>query len=76
MLRSDFMQEKTSSGDCIKQVEMNTIASGFGWLGIVSGDIHRSGLKSPNFLYIWTQTFSFNISDLCLCLKSVRFPSR
>jgi len=38
------MQEKESSDDRIKQVEMNTIASGFGWLGIVSGDIHRSGL--------------------------------
>ncbi|XP_025409246.1 glutathione synthetase-like isoform X2 [Sipha flava] len=41
MLRSDFMQEKEASGYYIKQVEMNTIASGFGWLGIVSGDIHR-----------------------------------
>lgn len=45
MLRSDIMQEKEANGDCIKQVEMNTIASGFGWLGIVSGDIHRSGLN-------------------------------
>ncbi|XP_060843404.1 glutathione synthetase-like isoform X1 [Rhopalosiphum padi] len=41
ILRSDIMQEKEASDDRIKQVEMNTIASGFGWLGIVSGDIHR-----------------------------------
>ena len=26
---------------CWKQVELNTIASGFGWLGPVSADIHR-----------------------------------
>lgn len=24
-----------------KQVELNTIAAGFGWLGKVSGDVHR-----------------------------------
>jgi len=39
------MLEKEASGVCIKQVETNTIASGFGWLGIVSGDIHRSGFN-------------------------------
>jgi len=62
------MQEKEASDDRIKQVEMNTIASGFGWLGIVSGDIHRSGLNTPNFLYIWTQIFFVVVytSDLCL----------
>ncbi|VVC36690.1 Hypothetical protein CINCED_3A006268 [Cinara cedri] len=50
MLRSDIMQEKEASGDCIKQVEMNTIASGFGWLGIVSGDIHRFVLQQMGLL--------------------------
>jgi glutathione synthase len=35
---------------CWKQVEVNTIASGFGWLGPASASIHRSAS-----LYSWFQ---------------------
>lgn len=62
MLRSDIMQEKEESGGCIKQVEMNTIASGFGWLGIVSGNIHRSGINSPIFYISGPNSFSLNLN--------------
>ncbi|XP_050432106.1 glutathione synthetase-like isoform X2 [Adelges cooleyi] len=50
MFRSDFMQQKDANGCGIKQVEINTIASGFGWLGIVSGDIHRFVLQQLDLL--------------------------
>ena len=33
---------KRSPYCCFKQVEINTIASGFGWMGPASGLIHRS----------------------------------
>ena len=46
MIRSDIMLDThpvpTSSPFCCwKQVEINTIASGFGWMGPASGLIHR-----------------------------------
>lgn len=40
MLRSDYMVD-SSDRPLIKQVETNTIASGFGWLGPASNIIHR-----------------------------------
>ena len=42
MMRSDLMLDKDSFCCCWKQVELNTIASGFGWMGPASGMIHRS----------------------------------
>ncbi|CAB3365664.1 Hypothetical predicted protein [Cloeon dipterum] len=57
LVRSDIMLESTCSGKergsaaksdpycCWKQVEINTIASGFGWLGPASGLIHRYTLE-------------------------------
>ncbi|CAB3365665.1 Hypothetical predicted protein [Cloeon dipterum] len=57
LVRSDIMLESTCSGKergsaaksdpycCWKQVEINTIASGFGWLGPASGLIHRYVLQ-------------------------------
>jgi hypothetical protein len=54
LIRSDIMLESeclentcsTTVGPycCWKQVEVNTIASGFGWLGPASASIHRSAL--------------------------------
>lgn len=54
LIRSDIMLESQCSGNtccttvgpycCWKQVEVNTIASGFGWLGPASASIHRSAL--------------------------------
>ena len=46
MLRSDLMLETHPCSTfspfcCWKQVEINTIASGFGWMGPASGLIHR-----------------------------------
>ena len=51
LLRSDFMLTECLPGKCSSclappylcqlQVEVNTIASGFGHLGPISGDIHR-----------------------------------
>ena len=41
MMRSDLMLDKDSFCCCWKQVELNTIASGFGWMGPASGLIHR-----------------------------------
>jgi Eukaryotic glutathione synthase, ATP binding domain len=56
LIRSDIMLESACFGQecapecstlktgpycCWKQVEINTIASGFGWLGPASGQIHR-----------------------------------
>lgn len=50
MLRSDLMLEtncpklaceKQNPYCCWKQVEVNSIAAGFGWLGQISGEIHR-----------------------------------
>ena len=51
MLRNDVMMESPPapkngylarlSVKCCKQVEINTIASGFGWLGPASSAIHR-----------------------------------
>ncbi|KAL1457123.1 hypothetical protein WDU94_001784 [Cyamophila willieti] len=43
LLRSDLMLDSNSSSlKCRwKQIEINTIASGFGWLGPVSSEIHR-----------------------------------
>ena len=45
MLRSDLMLDSNpcvkGAFCCWKQVEINTIASGFGWMGPASGLIHR-----------------------------------
>ena len=45
MLRSDIMLNTSpcqkSPFCCWKQVEINTIASGFGWMGPASGILHR-----------------------------------
>ncbi|XP_040575925.1 glutathione synthetase isoform X2 [Lepeophtheirus salmonis] len=44
ILRSDFMldcHQNNSAFCCMKQVEINSIASGFGWLGPASQLIHR-----------------------------------
>ena len=50
MLRSDLMLDSNAGASpcqngspfcCWKQVEINTIASGFGWMGPASGLIHR-----------------------------------
>ena len=61
MLRSDLMLETHPCSTfspfcCWKQVEINTIASGFGWMGPASGLIHRSvdfsggtGTPKPGF---------------------------
>ena len=59
MMRSDLMLDsgtcQTTCDDCdpisspyccFKQVEINTIASGFGWMGPASGLIHRSVISS------------------------------
>ena len=53
MLRSDLMLETHPCETiapfcCWKQVEINTIASGFGWLGPASGLIHRSVLLTKD----------------------------
>ena len=59
LLRSDLMLDSgicsetcvegqiTSPYCCFKQVEINTIASGFGWMGPASGMIHRSVILVP-----------------------------
>ena len=61
MLRSDIMLETHPCSTfapfcCWKQVEINSIASGFGWMGPASGLIHRSvdfsggtGTPKPGF---------------------------
>ncbi len=46
LVRSDMMLESNNGENnegcsCLKQVEVNTIASGFGWLGPICGYIHR-----------------------------------
>lgn len=43
LLRSDIMLDKKSFSS--KQVEINSIASGFGWLGKVSVELHKYILK-------------------------------
>nr|XP_018903512.1 PREDICTED: glutathione synthetase-like [Bemisia tabaci] len=49
ILRSDYMLQNSEYPYtpflCQKQVEINTIASGFGWLGPVSAHIHRFVLQ-------------------------------
>ncbi|XP_050522041.1 glutathione synthetase-like isoform X2 [Daktulosphaira vitifoliae] len=50
LLRSDIMHQMDENGNNIKQVELNTIACGFGWLGILSGNIHRFVLQQLGFL--------------------------
>ncbi|XP_052120485.1 glutathione synthetase isoform X1 [Frankliniella occidentalis] len=56
LIRSDLMLEsgcpllgKCSAYCCWKQVEVNTIASGFGWLGPISSGIHRYVLSELGY---------------------------
>ncbi len=51
MLRSDVMLE-TSGKDIVgqKQVEINSIASGFGWLGPASSMLHKYFKNRANVL--------------------------
>jgi len=60
MLRSDLMLDSHCCTDvackkagksfcCWKQVELNTIASGFGWLGPASGIIHRYVVQEAGY---------------------------
>ncbi|KAK2722310.1 hypothetical protein QYM36_002740, partial [Artemia franciscana] len=42
LIRSDYMIEKSQNGEYkLSMVEVNTIAAGFGWMGPVSGMIHK-----------------------------------
>ena len=41
MMRSDYMLDNEAYCCCWKQVELNTIASGFGWMGPASTQLHR-----------------------------------
>lgn len=41
MMRSDYMLDNEAYCCCWKQVELNTIASGFGWMGPASTKLHR-----------------------------------
>ena len=64
MLRSDLMLETHPCSTfspfcCWKQVEINTIASGFGWMGPASGLIHR---------YIFLNFLLRNRPPLCVFL--------
>eukprot|EP00088_Acartia_fossae_P025268 TRINITY_DN2609_c0_g1_i12.p1 TRINITY_DN2609_c0_g1~~TRINITY_DN2609_c0_g1_i12.p1 ORF type:complete len:499 (+),score=129.13 TRINITY_DN2609_c0_g1_i12:292-1788(+) len=60
MLRSDLMLDNHCCTDdackkigksycCWKQVELNTIASGFGWLGPASGILHRYTVQEAGY---------------------------
>uniref|UniRef100_T1J555 Glutathione synthetase n=1 Tax=Strigamia maritima TaxID=126957 RepID=T1J555_STRMM len=40
LIRSDYMLD-TINESCLKQVEINTIAAGFGWMGPISSKLHR-----------------------------------
>jgi len=55
MLRSDLMLDREKSGQaccCWKQVEINTIASGFGWMGPASGMIHRYVVAEAGYSHV------------------------
>ena len=55
------MLDKATFCCCWKQVELNTIASGFGWMGPASGMIHRlvSCLVPQRKFYFPNNTFAF-----------------
>ncbi|XP_066583880.1 glutathione synthetase-like [Prorops nasuta] len=50
LLRSDLMLNKDSQADyCCKQVEINTIASGCGWLGPATRELHEYILQELGY---------------------------
>ena len=79
LLRSDLMLDSgicsetcvegqiTSPYCCFKQVEINTIASGFGWMGPASGMIHRSVIPVPG------GHFFVNTVDMSPYIRKIHF---
>lgn len=61
------MQSCSSLSCCCKQVEINTIASGFGWLGPASTLIHRS---------VWHEEKNENLPNKLMFLLCVFFFNR
>ena len=57
------MLDKATFCCCWKQVELNTIASGFGWMGPASGMIHRlvSCLVPQQKYYFPNNTIAFKM---------------
>jgi len=83
LIRTDVMLESLTTsaaavGDysCFKQVEVNTIAAGFGWLGPVSAMMHRcvcpSSLLASITLISTRQGCVLNLLCSTLCCPAVR----